>query len=185
MHNVVTDMLGCRYPVILGAMGVICNSELVAAVSEAGGYGLLATAFVEDVEVLRTQIRGTKELTDKPFGANVFAMNPLVPDLISILAEAGECIAHENYKNTIVNARETGTGLVELGRIRVRALQTELVEGLIEGTQDKDNVFSGPAIEASWLQGDIAAGVLPAGEVSGLVTNLPTVKKLIDEMVNG
>ena len=37
--NAVTDMLGCRHPIIIGAMGVICNPELVAAVSEAGGYG--------------------------------------------------------------------------------------------------------------------------------------------------
>ena len=80
-------MLGCQHPIILGAMGVICNPELVAAVSEAGGYGLLATAFAQDVDVLRKQIRETKALTDKPFGANIFAMNPLVPEFIDILAE--------------------------------------------------------------------------------------------------
>ena len=49
--NAVTDMLRCQHPIILGAMGVICNPELVAAVSEAGGYGLLATAFVQDVDL--------------------------------------------------------------------------------------------------------------------------------------
>ena len=58
-----TDMLGCRHPINLGAMGVICNPELVAAVSEAGGYGLLATAFVQNVKVLRGQIQETKKLT--------------------------------------------------------------------------------------------------------------------------
>ena len=87
--NAVTEMLGCQHPIILGAMGVICNPKLVAAVSEAGGYGLLATAFVQDSEVLRKQIQETKKLTGNPFGANIFAMNPLVPDLIDILAEEG------------------------------------------------------------------------------------------------
>ena len=87
--NAVTDMLGCRHPIILGAMGVICNPELVAAVSEAGGYGLLATAFVQDVDVLRRQIQETKKLTGHPFGANIFAMNPLVHKFIDILAEEG------------------------------------------------------------------------------------------------
>ena len=87
--NAVTDMLGCRHPIILGAMGVICNPELVAAVSEAGGYGLLATAFVQDVDLLRGQIRETKKLTGHPFGANIFAMNPLVNKFIDILAEEG------------------------------------------------------------------------------------------------
>ena len=87
--NAVTDMLRCQHPIILGAMGVICNPELVAAVSEAGGYGLLATAFVQDVDVLRGQIQETKKLTGHPFGANIFAMNPLVHNFIDILAEEG------------------------------------------------------------------------------------------------
>lgn len=69
---------------------------------------------------------------------------------------------------------------VEPGRIRVRALRTEQVEGLMRGSEDRDKAFSGPSIEASWLQGDLAAG-----EVSGLVTHIPTVKELIDEMVKG
>ena len=73
--NAVTDMLDCRHPIILGAMGVICNPEMVAAVSEAGGYGLLATAFVRDVDVLRGQIRETKKLTGNPFGANIYRMH--------------------------------------------------------------------------------------------------------------
>ena len=44
--NPVCEMLGCRYPVIQGAMSVISNPEMVGAVSEAGGFGLLATAFM-------------------------------------------------------------------------------------------------------------------------------------------
>ena len=62
MKNRVTELLGCRYPVIKGAMGVICNPEFVAAVSEAGGFGLLATAFAEGVDVVREQIKATKKL---------------------------------------------------------------------------------------------------------------------------
>ncbi len=55
--NAVTEMLDCQHPIILGAMGVICNPELVAAVSEAGGYGLLATAFLQNADVLHGQIQ--------------------------------------------------------------------------------------------------------------------------------
>ena len=43
--DTIKEMLKCKHPIIQGAMGVICNPELVAAVSEAGGFGLLATAF--------------------------------------------------------------------------------------------------------------------------------------------
>ena len=295
--NPVTEMLGCQHPIMLGAMGVICNPKLVAAVSEAGGYGLLATAFLQNVDVLRGQIQETKKLTGNPFGANIFAMNPLVPELIDILAEEGvravtvsggspkkiipmlheknmkaivvvptadvarksealgadaivaegaesggmqgfkgastlvlvpaaadlvkipviaaggigdsrgykaafalgaqcvqigtrfiatkECIAHNIFKNTIVEAQETDTSLVDLGRFRIRALQTKLVEGLIQGTEDTDKIFTSEAVEASWLKGDIGAGVLPAGEVSGLISSVPAVRELIDEMVSG
>ena len=96
-----------------------------------------------------------------------------------------ECIAHNNYKNTIVEAQETGTGLVDLGRFRIRALQTKLVEGMIQGTGDTAKAFSGQAVENSWLKGDLEAGVLPAGEVSGLISSIPAVGELIDEMVSG
>ena len=96
-----------------------------------------------------------------------------------------ERIAHNNFKKTIVESQETGTELVDLGRFRIRALQTKLLEGLIQGTENRDKVFSGQAVEASWLNGDIGAGVLPAGEVSGLISSVPTVRELIDEMVSG
>jgi enoyl-[acyl-carrier protein] reductase II len=85
----ISELLGSQYPVIQGAMGVICNPELVAAVSEAGGLGLLATGFAEDPEAVRDQVRKTKEITDKPFGANLFVMNPLSAKFAEVLAEEG------------------------------------------------------------------------------------------------
>ena len=69
--SIVAQMLGCQYPVIQGAMGVISNPEMVSSVSKAGGFGLLANAFATDPDVVLSQIRATKKLTDKPFGANL------------------------------------------------------------------------------------------------------------------
>jgi len=86
--------------------------------------------------------------------------------------------------DTIIESQETGTSLIDLGRFRIRALQTKLVEELIEGTENTDKVFTSEAAEASWLEGDIEAGVLPAGEASGLISSVPTVLELIDEMVS-
>jgi len=74
-------------------MGVICNPELVAPVSEAGGFGLLATAFARDPEAVRDQVKATKEITKKPFGANLFVMNPLAPKFAEVFAEEGvKCV---------------------------------------------------------------------------------------------
>lgn len=291
----ITDLLGCPYPVFQGAMGVISNPELVAAVSEAGGFGLLATAFARDPEIVRDQAKATKQLTDKPFGANLFVMNPLASKFAEVLAEQGvrcvtvsggspkelipmlhdmgirvivvvptvdmargaeaagadaivaegaesggvqglkvsstmvlvpavvdavnlpvvaaggigdsrgyraafalgaegvqvgtrfiaskECIAHGNYKSFILGTKETDTGLVDMGRFRIRALRTPLVERIFKGEEPTDQAFAGEAIEASWLKGDLEAGVLPAGEISGLISGVASVKEIIEEMV--
>jgi len=85
----ISELLGSRYPIIQGAMGVICNPEMVAAVSEAGGYGLLATGFMSDPEILRSQIQAVRRLTNKPFGGNLVAMNPMSATFAEILCEHG------------------------------------------------------------------------------------------------
>ncbi|WP_300464974.1 DUF561 domain-containing protein [Desulfobacula sp.] len=295
--NKISEMLKCKYPIIQGAMGVICNPELVAAVSEAGGFGLLATAFSQDSEIIRNQIRETRKLTNKPFGLNLFTMNPLVQEFVDILAEEGicvvtisggspkkiipyvhdrgikaivvvptvdlackaessgadaviaegsesggmqgyngastmvlvpavsdavtipviaaggigdsrgyraamalgaqgvqigtrfitaaECSAHINYKKIITELRDTGTRLVDTGRFRIRALHTPLVEKIITGPMDTDAYFTIQAVEKSWIRGDIDSGILPAGEVSGLISDIDSAKQIIDEMVGG
>jgi len=277
-------------------MGVICNPELVAAVSDAGGFGLLATAFAQNTETLRSQVQAVKKLTDRPFGANLFTMNPLVSEFVDILAEekigavtisggspkqiipmlhdreikaivviptvdlackaeaagadaiiaegsesggmqgykgastmilvpavadavkipvlaaggigdsrgyraamalgaqgvqvgtrfitAKECIAHTNYKNTIVHTEETGTGLINMGRFRIRALHTPLVEKILHGSMEPARSFSSDSVNKSWIEGDIDSGILPAGEVSGLISDVLSAKEIINEMVS-
>ncbi len=111
----ISELLGSQYPVIQGAMGVICNPELVAAVSDAGGFGLLATAFAEDPQEVRDQVRKTKELTDKPFGANLFVMNPLAAKFAEVLAEEGVgavTVSGGSPKELIPLAREQGMKVI-------------------------------------------------------------------------
>ncbi|PLX42964.1 MAG: nitronate monooxygenase [Deltaproteobacteria bacterium] len=89
MKNSLREILGSEHPVIQGAMGFVSNPELVAAVSGAGGFGQLATIFLEDIEELRRQVRRVKALTSRPFGANLFAKQPLSIDFARVLAEEG------------------------------------------------------------------------------------------------
>lgn len=292
----VTELLGSRYPIIQGGMGVICNPELVAAVSEAGAFGLLATAFAQDPEAVRSQVQATKKITNKPFGANLFVMNPLAQEFAKVFAEEGvktvtvsggspkalipflrelgmkiivvvptvgvaqgaeglgadaivaegaesggvqglkgvstmvlvpavvdavkvpviaaggigdsrgyraamalgaegaqvgtrfiatkECIANAIYKERIVESGDTATGLVDMGRFRIRALRTQLVEKMIKGEKGPDNIFTTSAVEAAWLKGDLEAGILPAGQVAGLISGIPAVREVIEEMVS-
>ena len=82
------NILKSRYPIIQGPIGRIRNPKLVAAVSEAGAYGMLALGF-GDAAYARDLVQEVKSLTDKPFGANVVIRNSATPEILEILAEAG------------------------------------------------------------------------------------------------
>ena len=88
MKTRITDLLGCQYPVIQGGMAWVAEYHLAAAVSEAGGIGLIGAASAPP-EVVREQIRKTKELTDKPFGVNVMLLNPNAPEVAKVVVEEG------------------------------------------------------------------------------------------------
>lgn len=291
----ISELLGCRYPVIQGAMGVICNPEFVAAVSEAGGYGLLATAFLTDPGKLEAQVAAVKRLTDKPFGANLMAVNPKSLEFAEVLADAGvgavttsagspkrlvaylkergvkvlhvvasvanarkaeasgvdaviaegsesggvqgfngastmvlvpmvvdavkvpvvaaggigdsrgyraafalgakgvqvgtrfiaskECIAHQNYKNALIRAEETDTRVLNMEWAQVRVVHTPLVERMTEG-RDKANFSAMEAsLEDAWVGGNLEANTIPAGQITGMIREVLSVREIIEEMV--
>lgn len=95
-----------------------------------------------------------------------------------------ECMAHTNYKDMITHSKETGTRLVHMDRFRVRALHTPLVEKIINGSVKSSEVFNSQSVMKSWIEGDIDSGVLPAGEISGLISGILSVEEIIDEMVS-
>ncbi len=67
----VTEMLGIEHPIICGGFGTIPQIELAAAVSSAGGFGIIASAYYKTPEALRGAIRKVKSITRKPFGVNI------------------------------------------------------------------------------------------------------------------
>ena len=67
----ITKLLGIKYPIVQGGMVYLSRPELVAAVSNAGGLGILTSADCDTKEELRDELRQTKSLTDKPFGVNI------------------------------------------------------------------------------------------------------------------
>lgn len=74
MKTAMCDLLGIEYPIMQGAMANISHASLVAAVSEAGGLGILA-ASLHDEDFVRGEIRKIKEKTKKPFGVNINMMS--------------------------------------------------------------------------------------------------------------
>lgn len=86
--NRITEMLGIKYPIIQGAMQDVAKARLVAAVSNAGGLGVLASG-QDTPEQVREEIHKVKELTDKPFAVNLMFLNKKVPEIVDVVIEEG------------------------------------------------------------------------------------------------
>lgn len=84
-----TEVLEIEYPIMMGAMAWITTAGLVAAVSNAGGAGVLGSGGRDD-EWVREQTRLTKTLTDKPFGINIsLATTPMRDKIVDAILEEG------------------------------------------------------------------------------------------------
>jgi len=88
MKTRITEMLGIEYPIIQGGMAWVAEHTRAAAVSEAGGFGLIGGANAPG-EVVRDEIRKARELTDKPFGVNVMLLSPHADDVAKVVVEEG------------------------------------------------------------------------------------------------
>lgn len=88
METRVSRLLGTTYPVIQGGMAWVAEYHLAAAVSNAGGLGIIGAASAPP-EVVREQIRQAKKLTDRPFGVNVMLLNPNAAEVAKIVIEEG------------------------------------------------------------------------------------------------
>lgn len=82
----ICSILGIEYPILQGGMAWIADGKLAAAVSEAGGLGIISAMNAEE-SYLREQIRIARSLTDKPFGVNVMLMSPHVEGVAKVLAD--------------------------------------------------------------------------------------------------
>lgn len=84
----ITELLGIKYPIFQGGMAWIAESQLAAAVSNAGGLGIIAGGSAP-IDYLREQIRKCRSLTDKPFGVNIMLMSPNADDLAQLVIDEG------------------------------------------------------------------------------------------------
>jgi enoyl-[acyl-carrier protein] reductase II len=83
-----TELLGIEHPIIQGGMAWTATWELAAAVSNAGGFGVIGAGHMP-TDVLRDQIRGAKAATDRPFGVNLMLLTPHIDDLVQMVLEEG------------------------------------------------------------------------------------------------
>lgn len=88
MKTKITELLGIDYPIIQGGMAWVAEHHLAAAVSEAGGLGIIGAASAP-AEIVREEIRKARKLTDKPIGVNIMLMNPNAPEVAKVVLEEG------------------------------------------------------------------------------------------------
>lgn len=88
MNTRITELLGIKHPIIQGGMAWVAEHHLAAAVSEAGGLGLIGGANAP-AEVVREEIRKAKALTKKPIGVNVMLLSPHADEIATVVVEEG------------------------------------------------------------------------------------------------
>ena len=105
------QFLGCKYPIMCGAMTWVSDPKLVSAVGNAGGFGLLAGGNTP-VDILEKQIIETGELTENLYGVNLITLAPVYKDQVKLVCRL-ECplvvfAGGIPKKNEIQKAKETG-----------------------------------------------------------------------------
>ena len=80
------DFLGTRYAILGGAMTWVSERHLVSAISNAGGFGVLASGSMPP-EILRQEIQATRTMTNKPFGVNLITLHPQLMDLVQVCVD--------------------------------------------------------------------------------------------------
>ncbi len=161
LHTPVCDLLGCDYPVVLAGMGGVSRSELVAAVTEAGGFGFLGMVR-ESPELIRTEVANVRAATRREFGVNLI---PAATDPALFAAELDTCIAE----------RVPVVGL--FWDLSVGAIQRLRTAGILVVCQ-VGSVREAVAAEQAGAQILIAQGVEAGGHVRGmtpLATLIPQI----------
>ena len=88
INSRICEMLGIKYPIVQGGMAWVADASLAAAVSNAGGLGLISSINA-GTEAVRNEIRKCKTLTDKPFGVNIMLQAPNAEEIANLVVEEG------------------------------------------------------------------------------------------------
>ncbi len=181
MKTRITDMLGIQHPIIQGAMSWVSFPPLVAAVSNAGGLGILGAAFMGPRE-LRTNIRAIKRRTDNPFGVNFLTNNPELDGILDVIIEEEVRVA-SFVKRTAhrVTERLGPQGILSIptvGAVKhaIRAEEDGADAVIVQGTEAGGHTgFVTTSILTSLVTGKVKIPVVAAGGIAdakGLVAAL-------------
>lgn len=135
MTNRICNVLNIKYPIFSGGMAHVSKAKLVAAVSEAGGLGIVAAGGMTPKE-LEEEIDKTRDLTDKPFGVNLLLLDPDVEEKVAIVCQKGVSMVTTGAGNPgkfVDKLKEAGVKIFPLvsSTILVRRLQRYHIDGVV------------------------------------------------------
>ena len=160
LHTKLCDLLGVEHPIMLAGMGGVSYAELVAAVSNAGGYGVLGMAG-RTPEFIRDEMRKVKTLTDKPFGVDLLAASP------DSLTASVEIICEEGASSFIAGL---GVPMPIMERLKKSGLKVMVVCGAVKHAVKAEQA----GCDAVICQGGEGGGH------TGLVGTLPLVAQAVE-----
>lgn len=159
IHTRLCDLLEIEHPIIQGGMAWVATAELAAAVSEAGGLGLIGAGSAPP-EVVRAQVRKAKELTSKPFGVNVYFLSPFTDQVMEMLIQ-------ERVPVVTTGAGNPGKYIPSLKGAGIKVL------ALVS------SVNLAKRLERAGVDGLVAEGMECGGHVGGIST-FPLVPQVVD-----
>jgi enoyl-[acyl-carrier protein] reductase II len=160
LHTKLCDLLEVKHPIMLAGMGGVSYAELVAAVSNAGGYGVLGMAGTRP-EFIREQMRAVKTLTDKPFGVDLLAASP------ESLTASVEIIIEEGASSFVAGL---GVPMPIMEKLKKAGLKVMVVCGAVKHAVKAEQA----GCDAVICQGGEGGGH------TGLVGTLPLVAQAVE-----
>ncbi|MDB5494382.1 MAG: 2-nitropropane dioxygenase-like dioxygenase [Phenylobacterium sp.] len=160
LHTPLCDLLGVKHPIMLAGMGGVSYAELAAAVSNAGGYGVLGMAG-RGPDFIREQMRTVKKLTDQPFGVDLLAASP-----DSLLASV-DVIIEEGASSFVAGL---GVPMPILEKLKTAGLKVMVVCGAVKHAVKAEQA----GCDAVICQGGEGGGH------TGLVGTLPLVAQAVE-----
>ncbi|MEX0300218.1 MAG: NAD(P)H-dependent flavin oxidoreductase [Kordiimonas sp.] len=161
-----TDFLGSEYAILGGAMTWVSERNLVSAISNAGGFGVLACGGMNP-EQLSAEIAATREMTDKPFGVNLITLHPDLDNLIAVCAE------HKVSHMVLAGGLPSGAAIAAIkefgAKLMCFAPTATLAKKLVRSGADAIII---EGMEAGGHIGPVSTSVL-AQEILPVVQNVP------------
>jgi len=152
-NNRVTKLFGIKYPIFEGGMAWVGTAKLAAAVSNAGGLGTIGSGSMTP-DILESEIKKIKKLTDKPFAVNVIMLNPYVEEIIKLLIK-------EEVPVAILAAGNPSKYIDKLKKVGIKTVAVVSSENLALRLEQKGiDAVIGEGMECGGHIGDVTTMVL-------------------------